>query len=43
MGMHRQPLEGQFAIIGEDDVLYYVSNSLVIKNIADGSNMFLQK
>jgi len=43
MGVHREPLDGQFAMVGEDDVLYYVSNMLVIKNIADSSSVFLQK
>lgn len=43
MGVHREPMEGQFIMIGEDDVLYYVSNTLVVKNIVDSTSMFLQK
>ena len=43
MGVHRQPLDNQFILVGEDDVLYYASNLLVLKNLADGSSLFLQK
>lgn len=43
MGISNQLIEGQFTLISEEEVLYYVSNLLVIKNVGENSSVFLSR